>query len=304
MDQTHDALSTDGQLFRDQVRKEIFTLKSRATAKQIVENENKENVEIPEGILADDPLPAEPPELIPGILLRHGATGIIGQKEAGKSLIGLEIQHSLLTGYPLWGSITPTTTLDKTAHILAEHTSSTLQQLYHRTGLSGTGRLKIYGTEHLKSMKLMVSNGVRREEAIDFYKKLVVGVGLVVFDPLAAFIQGQSAENDNAPMRSLIDSMIEIAESANAACLILGHQGKPLFFQGREMKKGAYRTRGASSSEDAMTAVHYLEKMPGTTVDGKPVYSFEPTHFKGKKIPAIKLLRDPVTCLHTIGKVK
>src|SRR3990167_11476645 len=277
------ALHEGSEHWKDQLASEIFRLKIRKIAKETVENESSDQLKIPTGILADDPLPPESPELIPGILLAYGATGIIGQKETGKSLISLEIQHSLLTGEPLWGAIKPSKVINKTVHFLAEHASPILMGLYQRTGMTSTGKLRIFGPEHLGAMKLLVSNGSRREDALSFYKKLADGAGLVVFDPLAAFIQGQSSENDNAPMRSLVDAMIEIASSTGAACLILGHQGKPQFFQGKQVKRTSYATRGASATEDAMTAVHYLDNQPGVTVNGKQMYELKPIHFKGFK---------------------
>ena len=298
-----DPLGIDSQLLRDQVRKDILYMRSKTIAKKILDTEHSASQVVPTGVLADDPLPEAPPELINGILLRYGATGIIGAKETGKSLIALEIQHSLLTGEPLWGVIKPSEKLEKTCHFLAEHASPVLMGLYQRTELSKTGRLKIFGPEHLASMKLLVSNGARREEAISFYKKCAEGSGLVVFDPLASFIQGESAENDNAPMRSLVDSMIEIAQSTGAACLILGHQGKPMYFQGRQVKKTSYATRGASAAEDAMTAVHYLERESGVSVNGCQVFELRPTHFKGFKSKPFKLLRDARTCRHTLSKM-
>lgn len=298
-----DPLEEGSQLFKDQVRKDIFYMKAKTEAKRIVERQSLGKVEIPTGVLADGPLPPNPPELIEGILLAHGATGIVGAKETGKSLVALEIQHSLLTGEPLWGSIVPSTTVDKTVHVLAEHASPVLMGLYQRTELSSTGRLRIFGPEHLGGMKLLVSNGVRREEAVGFYKKLVEGAGLVVFDPLASFIQGQYAENDNAPMRTLIDAMIEISQSTGAACLVLGHQGKPTFFQGKQIKRTTYATRGASSVEDALTATHYLDRETGATINGCPVYELRPVHYKGLKASPFKLMRDPKTCRHTLAKI-
>ena len=294
------ALGEDGKLFADALATEVFRLKVRKTAKDLVDHDGLTKLLIPTGVLADDPLPPESPELIDGILLAYGATGIIGCKETGKSLIALEIQHSLLTGEPLWGGIKPSKVLNKTVHFLAEHASPILMGLYQRTGMTSTGKLRIFGPEHLGAMKLLVSNGSRREDALSFYKKLADGAGLVVFDPLAAFIQGQSSENDNAPMRSLVDAMIEIASSTGAACLILGHQGKPQFFQGKQVKRTSYATRGASATEDAMTAVHYLDSMPGVTVNGKPMFELKPIHYKGYKAPAFNILRDPKTLRHTL----
>ena len=295
-----ESLTEGSPYWVDQVEAEKFRLKVRKAAQAEVYAEVAEGLVIPEGCLIDDELPPEPPELIPGILLRHGATGIIGCKEVGKTTIALEIQHSLLTGIPLWESIIPTATIEKSVHLIAEHTSNTVMGLYQYMGLSKTGRLRVFGPEHLQSMKLLISNGIRREESVEFYKKLVKGAGLVVFDPIAAFIQGQSAENDNSPMRNLIDSFIEIAQSTNAACLVLGHQGKPQFFQGKHITRSSYATRGASATEDALTAVHYLNQEDGIKINNQSMFKLKPIHYKGNRAPAFKLLRDPKTSRHTL----
>ena len=298
--ETNDPLEVGSTFYSEQVKSALFKMRVQKEAKKLLDTDKLAGVAIPEGVLADDPLPPEPPELIPGILLTHGATGFIGGKEVGKSLCSLEVQHSLVTGEPLWGAIKPTQLLPKTVHVLAEHASAVLMGLYQRTGLSNTGRMRIFGPEHLGAMKILISNGVRREESVSFYKKLVEGAGLVVFDPLASFIQGQSAENDNAPMRNLIDTMIEIAGSTGAACLILGHQGKPTLFQGRQIKRTSYATRGASATEDALTAVHYLDKVDGAKIGKREVFTLKPIHYKGFKQPPFKLVRDHETFRHTL----
>lgn len=292
-------LSPSGQHFRDQVQAQLFKLRVTHEARRLYQEDTME-MPLPEGVRIDDPLPAESPELLPGILLAHGGTGLVSTKEQGKSLCGLEIQFSLLTGEPLWGAIEPAHTVAKTVHFLAEHTSTTLMGLYKRMQLPHTGRLHVFGPEHLGPMKLLVSSGVRREAAVSFYKRLAEGAGLVVFDPLAAFIQGQAAENDNSPMRTLVDAMIEIAQSTGAACLILGHQGKPQFVQGRPVRRGSYATRGASATEDALTAVHYLEKIHGVSFGGDSVFHLVPIHWKGIKHKPFQLRRDSETCRHTL----
>lgn len=289
--------------FDQRVAEKLDQLRVFREAQRQLEISALDGVSFPNGVFVGDPLPPEPTELIDGVLLTHGATGIIGQKETGKSLVALEIQHSLLTGEPLWGMVKPNKVVDKTVHFLAEHASRLLIELYNRTKMRKDVQLKIYGPEHLGAMKLLVSNGNRREEAVSFYKRLAEGAGLVVFDPLAAFIQGQSAENDNSPMRNLVDSMTEIATSTGASCLILGHQGKPLIFQGREIKRGAYATRGASATEDAMAAVHYLSKIPNTQVAGNTVFELRPVFYKGRRQPAYQLIRDHDTCRHTINRM-
>lgn len=289
--------------FEQAVEMEKFRLRVRAEAVRQVREDLTRQVEIPTGHLIDDPLPAAPTELVPGVLLADGATGIIGQKETGKSLVALEIQYSLLTGEPLWGALAPAGRLDTTIHFLAEHASTVLMGLYRRVGFAPTRRLRLFGPEDLGPMKLLVSRGRLREEAVRCYETIVrdAGAGLVVFDPLASFIQGDDAENDNASMRTLIDAMIGIARAARAACLILGHQGKPSYLSGgREARKPRYATRGASSAEDAMTAVHYLSHRTGETHNGQATYELRPVHFKGVKHKPFLLVRDRTTCRHTL----
>ena len=296
-------LDRGSKYYVDQLDAEVFRLRVRKDAQKKFTISETELLEIPTGISIDDPMPPEPAELIPGILLAHGATGIIGQKEVGKSSLALEIQNCLLTGEPLWGAIAPTKTVSKTVHFLAEHTCFNLMGLYQRMKFPHLGgRLKVYGPEHLGGHKILVSGGIRREDSLSLYKKLADGAELVVFDPLASYLQGENAENDNSTSRHVVDSMIEIAQSTGAACLILGHQGKPTFFQGKQIKKTIYATRGASASEDSMTAVHYLDRETGVTIDNKSVYTLSPIHYKAVKSKPFKLLRDSVTCRNTLYK--
>ncbi len=295
------ALDRGSKHYTDQLNAEVFRLRVRKDAQKRFIEEEAGTIEIPVGVSIDDPLPPEPPELIPGVLLAHGSSGVIGMKETGKSALALEIQFSLLTGEPLWGAIAPNKVIDKSVHFLAEHTAYNLMGLYKRMQFPSLGgRLKVFGPEHLGGHKLLVSAGIRREESLSLYKKLAEGAGLIVFDPLASYIQGEGAENDNAMVRHVIDSMIEIAQSTNAACLILGHQGKPQFFQGKQLKKTVYATRGASAAEDAMTAVHYLDREAGVTIDHKEVFVLRPIHYKGEKAGSFKLLRDKKTVRNTL----
>lgn len=292
------ALEIGSTFFQQQVRAEIFKLQVRDEARRQYAEETSHGP-LPAGMLAYDPLPPEPPELIPGLLLAHGATAISGLKETGKSLIALEIQSSLLTGQPLWGEINPNSRITKTVHFLGEHTAPTLMGLFRRTQLPNEGELKIFGPEHLTKHKLLMSSGILQQASVDFYKKLAAGAGLVVFDPLSSFMQGQAAENDNAPMRGLVNAMIDIAESTGAACLVLAHQGKPQLVEGKMVKRYMYATRGASSSEDAFTAVHYLDHIVGQKIKNEDMYELRPIHFKGIKPAPFRLMRDPKTCRNT-----
>lgn len=294
-----ESLDPKSTFFQQQVRAELFRLQVRQEAR-ILHEQTLETEATHKGVLAWGELPPESPELFPGLLLANGATGIVAPKETGKSLISLEIESSLLTGEPLWGDILPTVRVNRTVHFLGEHSSEVLQGLYHRTGLPHSGDLRIFGPEHLRDYKVLVSNGVRRQRAIDHQKRLVDGAGLVVYDPLTAFIQGQGAENDNVAMRALVDTMIDVAQSTGAAVLVLAHQGKPQMVDGVEVSRTSYATRGASATEDAFTAVHYLNRIRGHEIGGNAVYVVNPVHFKGKKASQFKLERDGLSCRHTL----
>lgn len=294
---------TDDTTFARQVALDKFHVRARREALRQLDAEQAAAGPLPTGRLIDDPLPEMPPELIPGLLLADGATGIIGQKETGKSLVSLEIQYSLLTGAPLWGRLRPTRPVAATVHFLAEHASTVLMGLYRRLAFGPTHRLRVFGPEDLADRKLLVSRGRLREDVVQFYTQLVrgAGAGLVVFDPLASFIAGDNAENDNAAMRLLIEAMIAIARANQAACLILGHQGKPQHLSGgRPARRTSYATRGASAAEDAMTAVHYLSARPGETYNGHPIFELRPVHYKGAKQAPFVLVRDRETCRHRL----
>lgn len=301
-DEAKSPLDRGSRHYNDQLEAEIFRLKVRKDAQHKFNEDETTNLEIPTGILIDGELPPDPPELLPNLLLAAGCNGIIGQKEVGKSLVSLELQYSLVTGEPLWNFITPTRTIEKSVHIVGEHSSSILMGLYHRMGLAKTGRIKLFGPDHIGPFKLIMSNGSRREEAVSRYKKMVEGAGLVVFDPIASFVSGEGSENDNAQMRHLIDSLTEIANSTGAACLVLGHQGKPTYVDGKMMKKSLYATRGASSIEDALVSTFYLDKERGVTIDNKEVFMLRQIHYKGSQGGSFKLLRDKKTCRHTVVK--
>jgi hypothetical protein len=250
-----------------------------------------------------DPLPAEAPELIPGILPVSGNSAIVGMTNTGKSLLALEICSSLLSGQPLWGAIQPNKTLKRIVYILGEHTCETIQGLYHRTQLPKEGDFRLIGPEHLHPYKALVIGGVAQQTAIDRLVKWTAGAELIVFDPLAGFIQGLGAEQDNAAMRTLIDSIGYIATANGAACLILSHMGKPrMDDQGNESIRTSYAMRGASAQEDALTHVFYLTKQ----LSIKERQSTELFNLISRKVKGVEtskvytLERDPTTVRNTL----
>lgn len=260
----NDVFGEDGTFFQQQLKAELFKLKIRRNAQQLLDGLDKDVMMATADMAAHliyDPLPTEAPELIPGLLPEYGTAAIVGETNTGKSLCAIEMASSLLTGEPLWGAITPNRTISKVMYILGEHTCSTLQGLYHRTQLPHSGSFNLIGPEHLHPHKALVVAGVQQQVAVDRLTKFCAGAELIVFDPLAGFVQGESAENDNATMRTLIDSMSLIASRVGAVSLILHHSGKPQMNQeGQEVRRTVYASRGASSIEDALTHVFYLRK--------------------------------------------
>ena len=267
---------------------EVEKVRIRRKARRIVELEERMQVDAPPleevsaSIYAD--LPDEPPDLIPGVLPSAGALGIVGETNVGKSLLALEISSSLVTGNPLWGGLKPTRTVDKVVYFLGEHTKRTVQELYHLTGLAKEGNITLIGPEDLaKGLgKGVVVNGIVQQRVVDWYSELSKGAGLVIFDPLAAFVQGHDAENDNAIMRALVSSLTLVGERSGAATLILAHMGKPRIDQnGQAHQRTSYAMRGASAQEDSLTHVLYF-KSARLADQQSDIYELVSRKFKGQ----------------------
>lgn len=231
------------------------------------------------------PTPSYPPGIFPGLFPDHGALLISGGKEVGKSLIALEISQSAVTGQPLWGALTPTYTVQKVVYIFAEHGGhGSLSQLWQAVGLEDPGQsIRVCDT-----LRPLVNRGQVMTAARDFYCQRVEGAGLVIFDPLSAFMSGEDTENQALPTRTLINTMEYIANSTKANLLILGHFGKLHYREdiGEAVHSG---TRGSSALEHAATAVFYLSK--GRRGDTYQVFNLASEYFKGDALPPLRLIR-------------
>lgn len=303
------AFDKDGQFYRQQLEAGLFKERIRRDVKRLIEEEERAGQVATEELpkLVYDPLPTDTPELIPGLLPEYGTAAIIGETNTGKSLIAIEMASSLLTGEPLWGAVRPNRRVEKVMYILGEHTCSTLQGLYHRTQLPHSGAFGLIGPEHLHPHKALVIGGVQQQVAVDRLVRWCEGSQLIVFDPLAGFVQGQSAENDNATMRTLIDSMTLVASKVGAVCLILSHAGKPrMDEQGQEVRRTVYMTRGASAIEDALTHIFYLKKSIAVKQQGDiEKFDLAIRKFKGNPSSEVfKLQRDPLTKRNTLLNTK
>lgn len=199
-----------------------------------------------------------PPDLIPGLLPRHGHLLISGETDVGKTTLALEIAMAVLTGQPLWGShVVPSTTIERVTYIMGEHHESTLQSLWRLMDFGGEPAIKII-PPHLH--RPLVVRGLTMDRTLEAYIGSCQGSQLLIFDPLNAFVAGSDAENDSVQMRACLNGMESIATQIGAALLILGHMGKPYFDQKRQKyeHRTTYASRGSSAIEDAATCCFYM----------------------------------------------
>ena len=253
----------------------------------------------------DGPIPEGPEDLIPGFMPKQGQLVISGETNVGKTLAAIETISSLITGTPLWGQLQPTKRIGKVLYVLGEHYPEVVQRLLLKTKLPVNNQVFLLGPEQLGYDKWFVAKGQPNLQAIDKFKRWAEGCDLVVFDPLSAFCIGAEVEQDNVTMRLVLDSMSLIAQHANASCLVLAHQGKPLMdHQGKEHTRKSYAIRGASGIEDAATNIFYMGKSESTdpsqrVADGL-IYEMRQRKYKGNAPDSYRLLRNPETLTHTL----
>jgi hypothetical protein len=207
--------------------------------------------------------------------------------------LAIEIASALTTGRVLWGHLRATRRISRVFYLLGEHTTGTVHRLYHHTGLPMGPEARIIGPHVLPIPKHLVARGERDEHSFEQYAERVVGAELIVVDPLAAFISGANAENDNAAMRHLVDAFSLLGQRNECPVLVLGHFGKPTADKdGNERARTSYASRGASATEDAFTTVFYLARDGANFVLSCPKY-------KGETPQPYRLTRGP-TLTHTL----
>lgn len=219
--------------------------------------------------------------------------------------IALEIVSCLTTGAPLWKEKKPTEVIGRVLYVLGEHYNDIVKGLWHRMGVPMGDDVWILGPEQLTVDKWLVQSGKQNPVAISKLIKWAEGADLIVFDPLSAFLTGSDAENDNIQMRLVLDSMSLIAQSVNASCLVLAHQGKPAVGKdGQEYARTKYAIRGASAIEDAATNIFYMSRVMGAstvaeTRDSK-VFEMRNRKYKGDAPEKYELVKDPHNLTHTL----
>jgi RecA-family ATPase len=253
-----------------------------------------------------DPIKEGPPDIIPGFLPRQGQLVVAGETNIGKSLVALEVLSALCTGAPLWGELKPTIKANKILYILGEHYNEIIQRLWQLTGLPINSNVWLIGPEKLGYDKWLVAMGKPNVSALAKLQKWADGADLIIFDPLAAFVMGIDAENDNVQMRLVLDTMSLVSQATGASCLILAHLGKPVMAQnGSEHSRRSYAIRGASAIEDAATNIFYMQRAEGTshaaaeTRDHK-IFLLKCRKYKGSAPDEYRLMRNPNTLTHVL----
>lgn len=249
-------------------------------------------------------IPLTIPDLIPGFLPRQGQLVMAGETNVGKSLAAIETISSLVTGNPLWGGLTPTRVIKRVLYVLGEHYPEVIQRLYQKTKLPLSDEVFILGPEQLGYDKWLVQRGSPNLVALDKFKKWAEGIDLIVFDPLSAFLIGES-ENDNITMRLVLDMMSLVAQTHGASCMVLAHQGKPQMDQfGKEHSRTKYAVRGASAIEDAATNIFYLNRGDSSeavvAASKGQVFEMVCRKYKGEAPSRYRLLRNSETLTHTL----
>lgn len=267
-----------------------------------------DQIEIPSldqvAVRLTDPVQEGPPDVIPGLLPKHGQLVIAGETDIGKSLVALEICSTLVVGRPLWGELEPTAKAKKILYVLGEHYNAVIQRLWAVTRLPMTNDVYLIGPEQLAFDKWLVQQGKPNIQALNKFKRWAEGVDLIVFDPLSAFVTGIDAENDNLQMRLVLDTMSLVAQSAGASCIVLAHQGKPMMDKfGNENARKSYAIRGASAIEDAATNIFYMNKADGSSSAAHgtdKVVQLVRRKYKGVAPEKYTLMRSPDTLTHTL----
>ena len=237
-----------------------------------------------------------PQELIPGLLLRHGAFLLYGGKELGKTTILFEISHTLLTGEPLWGKLAPTMPVAQTYYIMGEHHKETIKEQWRM--MFPEGKANAWGVS-ARGQHLV--RGTLRPQVVTELATLVKGSGAVLFDPLGAFVDAEGGENDPTSMRSCVNAMIDVA--GEGVALIAHHEGKPVFDQRGGRFVHSSTPRGASSIADAAAVVWRMTKESDRDDEHPNLYRLTREFYKGTAPSYYILNRNPDTLRHTLIRV-
>lgn len=218
---------------------------------------------------------------------------LFGAKELGKTTILFEIAHALLTQTPLWGQLAPTLKVEKVVYIMGEHHKELAKAQWRK--MWGAEEINMVGippgAHHLFRGMILPRTVARLAEAVK-------GAGLVLFDPLSAFMDGEGVENDPTAMRGVLNAMIQVA--GDGVVGIGHHEGKPAYDQRSGKWVDSSTPRGASTIGDAAASIWRLTPYR----PGHEAHRFRLVKwwYKGEAPPWYDLKRDPQTLRHTLVK--
>lgn len=177
-----------------------------------------------------------------GILPARGGMILAGESGVGKSMLAMELAVHLVMGWECWGMPIPTS---RRVLICELENPPRTKQIRLRRMLEGLeiGNLPdrlMFSDPALTRVNLAVK--ADQQALLDMIRQ--AGAEVVILDPLSSF--HQESENDNAKMRSILDTVTEINHKAGTTAVVVDHFGKP-------PENGStveHRLRGASSKKD------------------------------------------------------
>lgn len=227
------------------------------------------------------------PWLLPGRL-----TLMVGPSNVGKTTLTLEIIANALKGTHLWHRY-PCRKISRILYLHAEHTVETLQEMVAVRGDIPENTVQVIHDFGTLTPRL-IEDGKPRFALVNEILSNVADwqPQLIIFEPISAFV-GVS-ENDNAAVRTLVNTMAAIGAACKAAVLTHHHLGKPrLDAQGHPLEpKDQGEARGAAAFEDAAECVVYLRK---ADAGESQRIRIETSKIKGFPITPILVSFDPDT---------
>ena len=234
--------------------------------------------------------PKDPFVIGQGILPEQGGLILAGESGTGKSLLLLDWAIHLALGQHLLNGKLIVLKPRRVVVFQSENLLFMMQKYLKKMleGLQITDSLNInFSTPFrydIKSEKCV-------SQMIDVIGKNEADV--IIADPLSSF--HQVSENENVPMRSVLDQFTNISHVTGAAVLISHHFGKPQPGRGE-----AYRLRGASSIKDWADTLITIEPRSHQHKDLRSIRFIKVRY--GVEPKPILLERDKTSLLHNLSQ--
>jgi len=200
----------------------------------------------------------ETPVIGRGILPAKAGMIIAGESGVGKSLFRTELAIHLATGVDAWGLEIP-----EPRRVLVIQSENTYEAEQCRLSkmLRGLG-IESYtwkDQDHLVFVDPSARIDLTQKQDIEWVLRLIqeTDSDVVIWDPLTNLHSVN--ENENGPMRRVLNSITEIGRETGATSIVIDHYGKP-----NETHGSRHRTRGASSKKDWADTLIGIERLGGS----------------------------------------